>query len=410
MLTNGPGARSKAKQLLHKQTLNKLLTNIYNIIMPLNTDTALVSRPIAERVSWLFNLASTHSASFSTPASYLSRTRYRAHHRTQIIALKCMDGRINLAVATNTPPGIIVPIRNLGGRFNLGWPHLGEVLVEAVNYAVDQGRGVLVISSYHFSKGDVHRGCAGFEYDTEAAMRHMFELKAQMNSVFGGGDSGPAGSPVYPIVVGFETDEEALILHGESGTLNMAEIADCEPERDSLLPKLAALYPDMDPQMLSDLIPLLLGNLDHIAQLRLHPRPLDTEHREWMICIGRGFDWLHTNNTALIVGPYSPDLGDPIRKAAGIIASNMQSGRIPSDGFLLLASAPYDQVGVDRERAVLKAKFMREFAGEVIAKEFPELAEKMIVSTCVMNWGTRRLEVIEGAEKVKTDGVVDVLA
>ena len=39
-----------------------------------------------------------------------------------------MDGRINISVATDTPAGIILPLRNLGGRFNLGWPYFAEVL------------------------------------------------------------------------------------------------------------------------------------------------------------------------------------------------------------------------------------------------------------------------------------------
>ncbi|MDD3528408.1 MAG: hypothetical protein PHS77_00895 [Gallionellaceae bacterium] len=82
--------------------------------------------------------------------------------------------------------------------------------------------------------------------------------------------------------------------------------------------------------------------------MRATPRALDIEHREWMICVGRGCDWLHMPNLALIIGPYSPDLADPIRKAAGIIESNMCNGRIPDDGFLLLASSPYDEIGVDR--------------------------------------------------------------
>ena len=62
--------------------------------------------------------------------------------------------------------------------------------------------------------------------------------------------------------------------------------------------------------------------------------------------LGRGFDSRHTPNLALIIGPYSPDLADPLRKAAGIIQSNMEAGRIPNDGFLLLASVPYDEIGV----------------------------------------------------------------
>jgi len=374
--------------------------------MPNASAQAVVNLHIRERVSWLFRLAQTHASNFALPGSYLSRKRYRALHPTDIIALKCMDGRINLAVATNTPVGIIMPVRNLGGRFNIGWPHLGEVLVESVNKAVAHGRRVLIISSYHFSKGSRDRGCAGFEYDTEAAKTHMFEIQSQVQSVFGGVEQ----ATVYPLVVGFETDEEALILHNNNGeTLNMADLNSAE-DREALKPRLASLYPDMDGQMLEDLLPLLLGNLDHIAEIRHTTRTLDIEHREWIICIGRGFDWLHTNNTALIVGPYSPDLGDPIRKAAGIIRANMAAGRIPSDGFLLLASAPYDEMGVDRARAVLKAKFMREFASEVIFKEFPELADKMMASTCVLNWATRGLEVVEKPHLARVDGTVDVLA
>lgn len=65
--------------------------------------------------------------------------------------------------------GIMQPYRNLGGRFDLGWPHLCEVLSEHVTSVVREGRRMLMMSSYHFSKGDPHRGCAGFNYDTEAA-------------------------------------------------------------------------------------------------------------------------------------------------------------------------------------------------------------------------------------------------
>mgnify|MGYP000152855404 CR=1 FL=1 len=46
------------------------------------------------------------------------------------------DGRmwkvIGFPVATNTPVGILMPFRNLGGMFDLGWPHLGEVLAHQV--------------------------------------------------------------------------------------------------------------------------------------------------------------------------------------------------------------------------------------------------------------------------------------
>jgi hypothetical protein len=344
--------------------------------------------PIAERIDWLFDLAGRHAAAYSSAEAWLARKRYLANHPTAIMVLKCMDGRINIPIATNTPTGIIQPFRNLGGMFDLGWPHLGETLEGAVGKVVSAGRRVLMVITYHFSKGSDHRGCAGFNYDTAAARAHTFQIKAQVEEMFGS-----AHGTVYPLVCGFETDEDAIILHGANGELlNMADLT--EADREGLPRRLAALLPDMPAQIQADLLPLLLGNLDHIAEVRQVERALDIEHREWMICIGRGFDWLHMPNLALIIGPYSPNLDDPIRKAAGIIQSNMQAGRIPDDGFLLLASVPYDEIGVDRARAVLKARFMSEFAAEVVSAEFPALAEKMFRRTCILNWGTRALEAI----------------
>ena len=348
-------------------------------------------KPIAQRIDWLFDLARRHAAEFSSPEAYLARQRHLALHPTDIMALKCMDGRINIPVATHTPAGIIQPFRNLGGMFNLGWPHLNEVLAHHVGGTVRAGRQTLVLITYHFSKGDPSRGCAGFNYDTEAAMAHTLAIQNQVEHLFGHGH----GS-VYPIVCGFETDEDALILHGrDGGQLNLAEIA--ADQTDTLRPRLAALYPDMSAQMREDLLPLLEGNLERIAHVRRLERTLDIEHREWMICMGRGFDFLHMPNLALIIGPYSPNLADPIRKAASIILNNMHQGRIPDDGFLLLASSPYEEVGMDRARAELKARFMSEFTAQVIENEFPALARKMHVRTAVLDWHSRILERVGSA-------------
>jgi len=353
---------------------------------------AIHRRPIQERIGWLFDLARRHGEAFCSPESWLSRERYLAQHPTAIAVLKCMDGRINIPVATRTPVGILMPFRNLGGMFDLGWPHLGEVLAHHVQRMVSDGRQVLFLITYHYSKGNPLRGCAGFGHDTAAALAHTRQIRGQMEHIFGAGHG-----TVYPLVCGFETDEDALILHGSDGTaLRMAELADAD--RPTLAPRLAALLPDMPGHMREDLLPLLLGNLDHIAEVRTqaarHERELDIEHREWMICLGRGFDFLHTPNIALIVGPYSPNLDGPIRTAAAIIRDNMAAGRIPDDGFLLLASVPYDEIGVDRARAELKSRFLSRFAAEVIGTEYPDLAARMFQRTAVLNWRSRTLEEI----------------
>lgn len=344
--------------------------------------------PIQQRIDWLIDRAHRHTLEFQSAESSLARSRYFAQHPTAIAAFKCMDGRINIPVATNTPHGIILPFRNLGGCFNLGWPHLGEVLAEHVQAVVAQGRRMLALITYHYSKGDSRRGCAGFNYDTEAARRYMSDIKQQMENVFGAGHS-----TVYPVVCGFETDEDALVLHGSNGDLlDLATLS--LADGNSLLAMLAQLYPDMPVQMRQDLAPLVQGNIAHIAEIKRGNRELHVEHREWMICIGRGFDWLHMPNQALIIGPYSPDLADPIRKAAGIIQANMSTGRIPNDGWLLLAEAPYRDIGVDRARAELKSRFLSGFAADVIRREFPLLTEKLNMRTAVLAWQTRAMEMV----------------
>lgn len=351
------------------------------------------SKPIAQRIDWLFNLARRHGETFRSPEAWLARERYLAEHPTAIAVLKCMDGRINIPVATSTPTGILMPFRNLGGIFDLGWPHLGEVLAHHVLRMTSAGRRVLFLITYHWSKGNPQRGCAGFQYDTAAAIAHTREIRQQIEQIFGSGHA-----TVYPLVCGFETDEDALSIHGTDGTvLDLAQVS--ASEASTLEPRLTTLLPDMPTQMRADLLPLLRGNLEHITQVRAqtsrHERLLDIEHREWVICIGRGFDFLHTPNLALIIGPYSPDLADPLQKAASIIESNMAAGRIPDDGFLLLASVPYDEIGVDRARAEMKAKFLSRFSANVIRQKFGALAGKMTSRTAVLDWRSRNLELIE---------------
>lgn len=355
-----------------------------------NTDGMVIhGMPIQQRIDWLLDRARSHSREFQSPESWLARSRYLAQHPTAIAAFTCMDGRINISLATNTPHGIILPFRNLGGCFHLGWPHLGEVLAEYVHSAVRQGRRTLTLLTYHYSKGDPRRGCAGFSYDTNAARVHTLGIKQQMEAVFG-----TRHDTVYPVVCGFETDEDALVLHGAGEeVLNLSTLS--SSDHDTLPALLARLYPDMPDQICQDFLPLVQDNITHIAGVRHANRELNFEHREWMICIGRGFEWLHLPNTALIVGPYSPNLADPIRKAAGIIEANMLAGRIPNDSFLLLAQAPYHNIGADRARAELKSHFMSEFAADVIRAEFPKLSEKMHVRTAVLAWQSRAMELIE---------------
>ncbi|MFY0990694.1 hypothetical protein [Halomonas sp. C05BenzN] len=350
-------------------------------------------RPIEQRIEALLALSREHGETFCSPSASLARERYLARHPTRILVMKCMDGRIHLPHATRTPLGIITPFRNLGGIFDLGWPYLGEMLADTVGEAIRAGHAALMIITYHFSRGEASRGCAGFDCDVAAALGHAREIRDQAEQLFGRDRQN-----VYPLVCGFETDGDALVVHGDDGTtLDMSTLTGAEaPDLDR---RVAMLCPDMPVDIRRDLLPLLEGNLAHVDSLRGVARELDIEHREWVICIGRGFDFLHLPNTALIVGPYSPDLSEPIGTAAAIIDANMRAGRIPDDGFMLLASTPYRDVGVDRARAELKSRFLADFATRVIRREHPALAERMIRRTAVVHWPTRRLDPLDAADE-----------
>ena len=326
------------------------------------------------------------SAAFRSAAARLSRTRYRAEHPTEIAAWKCMDGRLNLAVYTKTPPGIIQPFRNIGGIFDLGWPFFQETIKGYVNYALGRGRRALIMVTYHFSKGDHHRGCAGWKYDTGAAHADAERLAKQTEDVFG-----KTPRMVYPVVIGVETDEEGLVVHGLKGeTLDMATLSSLE----GLEEKIRDLFPDMDLQMVQDFLPLLQGNWEHIRDIRAENRPpIDLEHREQIIAVGRGFDWLHLPNKALIIGPYSHEWPNAVATAGKIIKGNLEAGRVPkSEGVLLLLSAlSRDEEGsFGWNMAMQKAKYLERVSREILLQNVPELKDSLQVMAGVTFADTRK--------------------
>ena len=334
------------------------------------------------------------SAIFASPDAALWRRKYRAEHPTEIAAFKCMDGRLNLPVMTETPPGIIVPFRNLGGQFDLGWPFLGSEVRTWVDYAISRGRSAIPLVTYHFSKGDVHRGCKGFSYDTKAAKAFTENLRKQFEKVFG-----KSHLVVYPVQVSIETDEDALIFHGEKHgeILDLSLVApmiDIEVLRLSL----ERLYPTMPRPMVNDLLPIAMGNIRHIKEVRESARPIEQiDHQEQVLAIGRGFDWLHLPNKALIVGPYSPDLSKPIGIAAGLLLDNIQKKRVPaSEGVVVMSAAGYrDEAGPERLMAEEKARSLARLTLEVIHDKVPELAKYMKLIVGVTNLNTRKYTEID---------------
>ena len=309
-------------------------------------------------------------------------------HPTNVVVFKCMDGRIHMPTVTRTPLGIMKPFRNIGGKFDLGWPLLNESFDQSVKKAVAAGNKTLVLVTYHYSEGDKHRGCAGFDYDCDASKKFTENFRKQILRTYGENNG-----VVFPILVGLETDKDALIFHGENGQiLDVSTIKDAsEKNLTSLFSK---LYPLMPERIMFDLIPLVQGNIKCIQDTMSNGKPIEQlVHGEWVLAVGKGFDWLHTPNMALIVGPYDPNIGEPIKTAAGIIKSNLEEGRIEK-GMVLLSSAIYFDPA-EKIRAKERTLYMNRLSQDIIGKNYPGMLDQIHSMAVVLNAATMEMEVVE---------------
>ena len=336
---------------------------------------------------FVLDLNKRRSEEFCSPSMQDWLGLYRRQHPTSILAFKCMDGRINLPVIANLPVGVIQPFRNIGGKFNLGSPYLGRLVLDAKERALAEGHRMLALCTYHFSKGDIHRGCAGHNHDTEAAKAGAFALKAQFERTFG------SDNPVVSaIVIGVETDEDALIFHDGNGKL--FSIADHTDATDEELAKLLHdLYQGMHEEILNDLLPIACGNRDHVRMLRSQQRPVaELIHGENIICVGRGFGWLHIPNKALIIGPYDHAWGEAVKVAGQIVSKNITEKRVPvEDGALLLVASPYWSLE-ERGLAEEKSEYLLEVAEKELRETYPDLGFDTLVG--VVDMQTRMFNVI----------------
>jgi len=339
----------------------------------------------------LIELNRVQSEKFTDAGQSAARRRYRAEHPTEIGCLKCMDGRINMPIITNTPMGIIQPFRNIGGVFDLGWLGFSQRIKGFVDYSVCRGRPNLILVTYHWSKGDKHRGCRGQGYDLERAKRSAWELTSSIGQAFGKGHE-----QVYPVLIGIETDDEELVIHDKENARSAGLAQLIGSKKDKFQDLLKDYYPDMAEKVREDFLPLLMGNAEHVSALRSNPRQtIDLQHRERVIAFGQGFDWLHQPNLALIISDFDPNMLETVGTAAGIIHDNRDAGRIPNTGALLFTSVSYMQPGYERNLAVERAKWLTKNGLEAIKKYQPDMVEFFHPLTAVCNWHTRRLEIIE---------------
>jgi hypothetical protein len=337
------------------------------------------------------------SEEFIKPENKLARQYHREKHPTEIAAFKCMDGRLNLPVIANVPQGIIQPYRQIAGVFDLGDPYLGSLIEGWVDYSVSRARKCLVLSTYHFSKGDHHRGCAGHQENTVQALEWAKRLVNQHKFVFG--EVTPR-SIVFPIVVGIETDTDGLIFHGNSGK-TFAVFENLGLSLEEIEQKIAELYPEMPTDVRKDLLFLMKGNMEHVREVVKEEKDFsELVHGESIICIGRGFGWLHEPNKALIIGPFKNEIfsvEDAIETAGTIVLKNIKEGRVSkNDGVTVMCSSLFFEEGMNRMRETIKAVTLHKLAKKVLSEKVPELSqynlEFLVGSTKMDDWRFREID------------------
>ena len=320
-----------------------------------------------------------------------ARAELRKKHPTHIVTYECMDGRSKLSQMAKYPKGFIRPRRNIGGMFRMGWSTARERTTSEIRYAYSKGRNCLFISTYHFSESDTHLGCAGFKYDTTAARASSKRLTDELNFAYRGVNDLQNN---YAIQIGIETDREAFVLHSADDTkeISMASIEDTGDA--SLLKLIRAYHPDMPERIMLDLVPLLRGNVEHVHETRGRKIEGDLNHKENLIFFGYGFDWFKKINVALKINDDDPHKNVNVAVAAKIVLKNRDDGRISDAGALVLVSVPYYD-DHERNAAVLNAKYLTELAKESIKEAHGDNAKFFQYLTCVMQWKSRRLEVVE---------------
>lgn len=336
------------------------------------------------------------SALFRSPDEVARRTLYLANHPTHVMVLKCMDGRVNVPAMTDNevPMGVISPMRNMGGKFKIGSPNFAHYVRNFYEHVLGEMTqrkcpGGLVIVTYHYSASGekdphLHLGCKGFGFDTKAAREYATALTKDFTEVYGRDHE-----VIHAISMGVETDQDAFVFHGDAdGALDISKVLDLSEKE--LAARLHAIYPRMKPAIFHDLLPFAVGNQRHVRRIIEAKRPVEKlNHAESTIGVGRGFDWFHLINKALIVGPFSVAWLDEVIVAANIVLGNFKEGRIPKDeGAVLLVSAPYRDYGVDAAVARKKAVELARLSAEAIKLQVPELFDyglEVVVGTLDRN-------------------------
>jgi hypothetical protein len=117
-----------------------------------------------------------------------------------------------------------------------------------------------------------------------------------------------------------------------------------------------------------------------------------------VIAVGRGFDWLHLPNTALIIGPYDHKWPDAVETAGHIVLDNILSGRVPSEEgvLVLIAALSHDPLGsYGWNVGIERTRYLERITMETLKNRVPDLMKFVRHCAGVLEADTRYLHLLE---------------
>ncbi len=332
-----------------------------------------------------------------------ARNASKYHGNIRIGYFGCMGGRADFVTYVNAPFGMVRQWRNGGGIFDLAqWDSLQASVKEFWSEAMMQGQQVLFIVASHGSDFPI-LGCKGHKHNSAAAAKCARDLKDALEGFF-------AGNPdVYVVRIHLETDEEAVTFYGDRNDPLRLRAMPPGISKNEMGRSLGELYQDtrgrmMPVEMFEEVLALAMNNLAHIAEVRLVRRPTPAlDHREWILALGGGFDWLHgQSNTAMVVWPHDPDFHCWVVEAVRIISQSVDRPWFSQErGVVIAVSAPYnpDPYGVFQRLAEAKARKLEAAVRSTALYAAPQIVPYLQVLTVTTNMATWELDLISRHER-----------
>jgi hypothetical protein len=318
----------------------------------------------------------------------------------------CSGGRTDFESYIRASFGMVRQWRNIGGVHEVEeWDSLQSSVKEFALAALAEKQQVLFITSSHGVDGVKELGCKGHEFDTAKAKANAESLKKALDGFF---EDCPN---IFTIRIHMETDEESLVLYNDAGEALFLQECDPGISEDAMHGKLTQLYrnPEHARQMPHAMLEALLGpvmeNIRHIASLRETDHRAMLDHREWILAVGGGFDWLYRqSNTTISIGLHDPNLYRELALAARIMGVTVKrSDFVEKRGMVTVVSVPYtpDPYGIGQRIAAARAAKLAPRVRGIVLDAAPELKKYFQLLVVTVNVETWELDILT----IENDGI-----